>query len=95
MDPAELLAIAASWSRRGLLRQRYPTICYWRGRGEVDFVVEHRGKATPVQVSLDGPRERHRQALDEFYEQHPQAGEAVFVDMGEYERGIPGLPGDE
>lgn len=77
-----------------LLRQRYAGICYWRDRGEVDFVVEHRGKVTPVQVGVDGPLERHQQALDEFYGQHPHAAEAVFVGLEEYERGIPALPGD-
>lgn len=77
-----------------LLRRRYPRVCYWRGRGEVDFVVEHRGKAVPVQVGVDGPLERHRQALDEFYELHPYAAEAVFVGSAEYEQGIPELPGD-
>jgi len=76
------------------LRQRYAQVCYWRGRGEVDFVVEHRGKATPVQVGIDGQLERHQKALDEFYEQHPHAAEAVFVGLTEYERGIPELPGD-
>lgn len=77
-----------------LLRRRYSRICYWRGRGEVDFVVEHGGKATPVQVSVDGPQERHHRALDEFYEQHPHAAESVFVGLAEYEQGVPQLSGE-
>lgn len=77
------------------LRQRYATVCYWRDRGEVDFVVEHGGKVTPVQVGVDGLHERHQKALDEFYERHPHAAAAVFVGWEEYERGIPELPGDE
>lgn len=77
-----------------LLRQRYGEVCYWRDGGEVDFVVEHRGKATPVQVGIEGPKERHQKALDAFYERHPHAAEAVFVGMEEYERGVPDLPGE-
>lgn len=76
-----------------LLRQRYGHVCYWRERGEVDFVVEHAGKVTPVQVGIDGQRERHWRALDEFHAHHPQAAEAVFVDLDAYERGLPDLPG--
>jgi hypothetical protein len=34
----------------------------------------------PVQVSWGGALERHQRALDGFYEQFPQAAEAVFVD---------------
>lgn len=46
-----------------------------------------------MQVSLEGPAERHHKALDEFYGQHPQAAEAVFVDVDRYAKGIPELPG--
>jgi predicted AAA+ superfamily ATPase len=77
-----------------LLRQRCARVCYWRDRGEVDFVVEDRGKVTPVQVGLEGPQERHQRALDEFYAQHPHAEEAVFVGLADYERGIPEVTGD-
>lgn len=76
-----------------LLRQRYGRVCYWRDRGEVDFVVEHGGKVTPVQVGVDGPQERQAKALDDFYGHHPQAAEAVFVDLDAYERGVPELAG--
>jgi uncharacterized protein len=76
-----------------LLRRRYRDVCYWRDRSEVDFVVEHEGVAVPVQVSLGGPAERHRQAVDEFQAAHRHAGEAVFVDEASYARGIPELPG--
>jgi uncharacterized protein len=76
-----------------LLRRRYEQVCYWRGAGEVDFVVEHDGLTTPVQVSLDGASERQHKALDEFYAQHPQAAEAVFVDVDAYAAGLPQLPG--
>ncbi|MEM1035089.1 MAG: ATP-binding protein, partial [Myxococcota bacterium] len=32
------------------LRRRFDDICYWRGKGEVDFVVQHEGRITPYQV---------------------------------------------
>lgn len=65
------------------LRRTFDSVYYWRGvrpeQGEVDFVIERSGELTPVQVSWDGPTERHHRALDHFYEAHPQAKEALFV----------------
>lgn len=77
-----------------LLRRRYRDVCYWRGRGEVDFVVEHAGKAIPIQVSVGEPQERHLRAVDEFYAAHRHSGEAVFVDGKAYARGLAELPGE-
>lgn len=76
-----------------LLRRRYRDVCYWRDDGEVDFVVEHDGKAIPVQVTLDAPEERHQRAVDRFHAAHRHSGEAVFVTEQSYARGIPELPG--
>jgi predicted AAA+ superfamily ATPase len=76
------------------LRQRYDTVYYWRGRGEVDFVVEHEGTTIPVQVSWQEPTSRHLEALDEFYEEHPRAGEAVLVSAESYASGLAELPGE-
>ncbi len=62
------------------LRRRYERVSYWRGRGEVDFVVQDTsGRPTPVQVSWDGIQERHQKALDDFYETFPNAAEAMLV----------------
>jgi len=41
-----------------LLRKRFGTVSYWRGEGEVDFVVEGSRGPIPVQVSWDGPTQR-------------------------------------
>lgn len=76
-----------------LLRRRFGTVHYWRGSREVDFVVEHRGKAVPVQVSWEPPSERHLRALDEFHEAHPHAGEPVFITPESFIRGVPELAG--
>ncbi len=70
------------------LRRRGLRPSYWRGRTEVDFVVNTRAGIVPVQVSWGQPLERHQRALAEFYESFPQAQEAVFVGPREYEQGV-------
>ena len=69
------------------LRRRGLSVSYWRGNGEIDFVVQSRRGITPVQVSWNAPGERHHRALDEFHETFPQALEAVFIGPKEYEAG--------
>jgi uncharacterized protein len=62
------------------LRRSGLPVFYWRSKGEVDFVVQHKdGTLTPIQVTLDQPLERHLRGLEEFYETFPQAKEAVVV----------------
>ena len=73
------------------LRRRFERVSYWRGRGEVDFVVEQEGEALPVQVSWREPGERHLKALDSFYEEHPRARDAVFVTPEAYAAGLAEL----
>ena len=74
-----------------LLRRRFGRVHYWRGTGEVDFVVDHRGKPTPVQVSWEATKERARRAVDEFHATHPTAAEAVFVTAESFEAGVTEL----
>lgn len=77
-----------------LLRRRFHDVFYWRGRGEIDFVVECNGTPVPVQVtSLDEPQERHLRAIDEFHAVHPTAAEGVIVTPESYQRGVPELAG--
>lgn len=78
-----------------LLRRRFGRVCYWRGRGEVDFVVEGPRGPIPVQVSWDEITERARRAVDEFHAAHPTAAEAVFVTAASFEADIPELSGPE
>jgi hypothetical protein len=61
------------------LRRRHREVFYWRSKGEVDFVVHDEGRVRPFQVSWSAPTDRHRTALEEFYEQFPGADEATFV----------------
>ena len=74
-----------------LLRRRFGTVSYWRGDGEVNFVVEGSRGPIPVQVSWDGPTERACRAVDAFHEAHPQAVEAVFVTADSFATGLPEL----
>lgn len=78
-----------------VLRQRFREVSYWRGDGEVDFVVETARGPTPVQVSWDGPAERSLRAIDAFHATHPTATEAVTVTAESFAAGIPDLrPGE-
>ena len=63
------------------LRKRHGDVCYWRGAGEVDFVIPSGAGPTPVQVTLHGAGERHLRALDDFYESFPHGAEAVTVTL--------------
>jgi len=74
-----------------LLRRRFGHGSYWRGRGEVDFVIDHNGAPTPVQVSWNETNDRARAAVDEFQSAHPHAGEAVFITAESYDAGVPEL----
>ena len=69
------------------LRRRGLKPAYWRGRGEVDFVVTTDRGITPIQVSWERSADRHHRALEEFYETFPQAQEALLIGPAEFEAG--------
>jgi len=73
------------------LRRRFGAVHYWRGEGEVDFVVERDGRAVPVQVTWDAPTERHQKAIDDFLAAHREAGEPVLVTARSFEQGLSDL----
>lgn len=73
------------------LRRRFGQVFYWRERGEVDFVVQSRGRVIPVQVTWDAAAERHHRALESFYERFPQAEEAIFVTADTFETALARL----
>ena len=83
VDRGKLLecAVHLELRRRGL----QPT--YWRGQGEVDFVVTTDRGIIPIQVSWESPTDRHHRALEEFYENFPHAQEALLVGPAEFEAG--------
>ncbi|WP_459938472.1 ATP-binding protein [Desulfonatronum parangueonense] len=61
------------------LRRKTTDISYWKGKGEVDFVVNTTNGITPIQVTYSEPQQRHDDALAEFYGQFPHANEAIYV----------------
>lgn len=62
-----------------VLRRITADISYWKGKGEVDFVVNTPRGVTPIQVTYGDPQPRHEEALEEFFQQFPHANEAVYV----------------
>lgn len=68
------------------LRRRFRDVFYWRGDGEVDFVVKEADHVVPVQVSWDRAQARHERALASFYEHFPHADEALRVTAYDFER---------
>jgi len=75
------------------LRRRFGQVFYWRERGEIDFVLHREGRIVPVQVTWDEPAERHRRAVDEFFERFPQADEPVFVTANSFEPALARIYG--
>ncbi len=61
------------------LRRRYSKVYYWKGKNEVDFVVETQEGLTPYQVSWEGIQARHEAGLEEFFEEFHSACEPVFI----------------
>ncbi len=62
-----------------LRKEHGPSVHYWRNKGEVDFVIRSGSEIQPYQVSWDGIKDRHEKALDNFYQQFPQANDPVLV----------------
>lgn len=61
------------------LRKRCRDVFYWRGAGEVDFVINASGGPIPIEAT-----ERHLRSLDAFYEAFPHAEEAVVVTLEDF-----------
>jgi len=61
------------------LRKKSQEVCYWRKKGEVDFVLKDEHGITPIQVSWDGLKQRHHDALKEFYQFASDANPAITI----------------
>jgi predicted AAA+ superfamily ATPase len=66
------------------LRRKNREVFYWRGEGEVDFVILEGTIPRPIQVSWDGAKERHLKAVAEFINNFPTAGEPLFITRHNY-----------
>ncbi|MEI8027069.1 MAG: ATP-binding protein [Pseudomonadota bacterium] len=67
------------------LKKKDLSVFYWRGKGEVDFVVQSKSGITPIQVTWKEPKPRHEESLTSFYTEFPFAQEAVFVTPESYD----------
>ncbi len=64
------------------LKKRYQNVYYWRSsHSEVDFVVLEGKLIRPYQVTWGPLQDRHRTALDEFYQIFPEAAEFVLINQ--------------
>lgn len=61
------------------LRERFHNVAYWKGRGEVDFVVQTNSGTLPVQVSIDGVKQRHTDGISEFTREHKNVLPGIFI----------------
>ncbi len=62
------------------LRKKYKNVFYWKGKHEVDFVVQGDNGPIPIQASIAlKPLERHLAGLSEFYETFPHAQEGIHI----------------
>jgi predicted AAA+ superfamily ATPase len=66
------------------LRNRFAEVYYWRGRGEIDFVINGSQGTVPIQVTWDRPQERHHKAIESFFESFPRANEPVYINPDNY-----------
>ena len=63
------------------LRRKYREVYYWRGKGEVDFVVVDEKGVQPIQVTVGETKERHMSAFVEFKKEFPNALEPMVISM--------------
>jgi uncharacterized protein len=72
------------------LRRTYKTVYYWKGRGEVDFVVQTLEGLLPIQVSHGDEKTRHVAAIEEFAREHRGTLAPKYIDMARAEKLLSG-----
>jgi len=72
------------------LRRKHRDIYFWRGRGQIDFIIHEGSRIITCQVSWDGPKDRHTAALEEFKGEYPQADDGLFVSQGTLKKLLAG-----
>jgi len=66
------------------LKRFYDDVFYWKGAGEVDFVIQNSEGIWPIQATLGLPKERHSKALEEFYSNFPNAREETICSLDNF-----------
>jgi len=61
------------------LLKKYSKVYYWRGKNEVDFIVETSKGIQPIQVSYSQKKERHEIGVQEFLKEYPKALKPIFI----------------
>jgi uncharacterized protein len=72
------------------LRRTYRTVFYWKGRGEVDFVVQTPEGLLPIQVTYGDEKTRHIAAIEEFAREHRGTLAPKYIDMARAEKLLAG-----
>lgn len=70
------------------LRKKYKNVNFWRGKCEVDFVVQTNKGILPIQVTWGEPQERHTSALIEFKEAFPDSLQPLFINRNNIEESL-------
>ncbi len=68
-----------------ILRRQHSEVFYWRGKKEIDFVIEKEEGIQPIQVSIDAVKSRHTEAAEEFAKEYPKALPCFYVTMNNLE----------
>lgn len=67
------------------VKKKNLSVSCWKGKGEVDFVVQSKNAITPIQVTWKEQKPRHKESLASFYAEFPFAQEAIFVTPDSYD----------
>lgn len=61
------------------LRENFRKVSYWKGKGEVDFIVQTEEGILPIQVSTESSKPRHQNAIAEFTREHEGVLPPLYV----------------
>jgi uncharacterized protein len=68
------------------VRRTHRSVFYWRGKGEVDFVVPTPEGLLPIQVSKGDEQGRHLAAVEEFAREHRGVLAPKFINLERAEK---------
>jgi predicted AAA+ superfamily ATPase len=68
------------------LKRKFKNVYYWKGKKEMDFVVETETGIRPLQVTLHEKKDRHADGAKEFQIAHPKSLQCLLVTMENWEK---------